>query len=107
MKPANYSANVTTHPWLNNHLHQPNIHMNTIKTFILLPIFTLIPLCACSHHDSYRSVSEAAAITASDIQKVHQEANTTLDKIAEDMASSINNSRTNSHSASTASLPTQ
>ncbi len=58
-----------------------------MKLSCLILVSTLTCLGACSHHETYRSVSEAAAITASDIQSAHLEATITLDKIASEMAS--------------------
>ncbi|PXY96279.1 hypothetical protein DKK71_08580 [Snodgrassella alvi] len=76
---------------------------------ISLPLFTLTLICltACSHNESTHSVSEAAAITASDIQSTHLETTTTLDRIADEINSASNASGSNSHPARPASVPVQ
>jgi hypothetical protein len=76
-----------------------------MKTSFLLFTLALTSISACSYHETYHDINEATAITASDIQKAHQEANTTLDQIADKMASGINKPNTSSQPAYAASIP--
>jgi hypothetical protein len=73
-----------------------------MKISSLLPVF-ITCIAACSHHENHLSASEAAAITASDIQKAHLEATTTLDQIADHIASANSTPASHSHSAQPAS----
>lgn len=76
-----------------------------MKILPLLPIFAITSLAACSHHENYRSASEAAAITASDVQNAHLEATTTLDRIADETASDSIIPSTAVNSSRPASIP--
>ncbi|WP_239325182.1 hypothetical protein [Snodgrassella gandavensis] len=78
-----------------------------MKTSSLLLVFVITCMVACSHHENQHSASEAAAITASDVQKAHLETITTLDQIADQIASASSIPASHSYSAQPASAHLQ
>ncbi|PIT14139.1 hypothetical protein [Snodgrassella alvi] len=68
-----------------------------MKISSLLPVFIITCMAACSHHENHRNASEAAAITASNVQSAHRETITTLDQIADHIASASSTPASHSH----------